>query len=70
MTNIHQQLSGNQNRRMANEARMLDRMERETIRREQAVDSLGYLMRNGSKVYYSYPVGGKYRESVNPYDLV
>jgi hypothetical protein len=57
--NIDQQLNGNQNRRMANEARYLAQSER---REDAAREMLGELCREGKTVYYAFPVGGKYRE--------
>ncbi|WP_368929292.1 hypothetical protein [Alcaligenes faecalis] len=56
---IHRQLEASQKRRMASEARMLDRLER----RETAADKqIGELMREGKTVYYVWPQGGRYRE--------
>lgn len=56
---IHQQLEARQARRMAAEARFLDRQER----REAAAELLvGKLMRDGKEVCYVWPCGGKYRE--------
>ena len=57
--NIHQQLEGNQNRRMANEARFIDRISK---REDAAEKMVGELCRNGKPVFYVSPIGGKYRE--------
>jgi len=60
--NIHQQLEGNQNRRMASEARVIAGWDRLNAREDRAEEMLGQLMRNGKIVYYVMPSGGKYRE--------
>ena len=57
--NIHQQLEGNQNRRMASQARFLNTID---SREEEAEAMLGQLIRDGKTVYYVSPQGGKYRE--------
>jgi len=57
--NVHQQLEGNQNRRMANEARFLDRI---SDREDEAEEMIGKLVRDGKEVLYVWPQGGKYRE--------
>lgn len=57
--NIHQQLEGNQNRRMANEARFIDRISK---REDDAHEMVGELCREGKPVFYVFPQGGKYRE--------
>ena len=57
--NLHQQLAGNQNRRMANEARFLDSID---AREEAAEMMVGTLVRDGKEVRYVWPKGGKYRE--------
>jgi len=57
--NIHQQLEGNQNRRMASQARFLASID---AREDDAESQVGSLMRDGKVVYYVSPVGGKYRE--------
>lgn len=57
--NIHQQLEGNQNRRMASQSRFLSTID---SREEQAEAMLGQLVREGQTVYYVMPQGGKYRE--------
>jgi hypothetical protein len=57
--NVHQQLEGNQNRRMANESRYLDRI---NAREDAAESMLGKLVRDGKEVLYVWPQGGKYRE--------
>lgn len=56
---LHQQLAGNQNRRMANEARFLDRI---SAREDAAEQMVGELCRDGKPVFYVNPVGGRYRE--------
>lgn len=67
-------LDSRQRRRMKNEDRMLGRLEQReaaaALDRAQAISKLGQLCRGGVTVYYSYPPGGKYRESTNPADLV
>lgn len=68
--NLEKQLAGNQNRRMAAQDRMLARLDREDRQKERDVLKLGQLMRNGKIVYYTFPVGGKYRENSDPYKLV
>ena len=57
--NLDQQLEANQNRRMAAEDRYLKRLEK---REAEAEKMIGELCREGRKVFYVYPVGGKYRE--------
>lgn len=57
--NIHQQLEGNQNRRMASQNRFLANID---SREEEAEAMLGQLIREGKVVYYVMPQGGKYRE--------
>ena len=54
--NIHQQLEGNQARRMAAQDRFLSRIEK---REDAAREMIGEL---ASGKFYVYPVGGKYRE--------
>ncbi|TAN57141.1 MAG: hypothetical protein EPN20_17570 [Magnetospirillum sp.] len=49
----------NHNRRMANEARYLDRQER---LERLALPMIGELCRSGKPVLYVWPEGGKYRE--------
>lgn len=56
---IHRQLEANHNRRMATEARMLERLER---REAAAEKQIGELTRNGKPVFYVWPQGGRYRE--------
>lgn len=56
---IHTQLVANHDRRLAQEARFVARMER---RWDAAQDMIGKLMRGGQVVFYVYPPGGKYRE--------
>lgn len=60
--NIHQQLEGNQNRRMASERRFMNNLDKLNAREDEAEAMLGNLIRNGKTVYYVMPVGGKYRE--------
>lgn len=57
--NIHQQLEGNQNRRMAAQARFLNAID---AREDDAESQLGQLIRDGKVVHYVFPVGGRYRE--------
>jgi len=57
--NIEQQLNGIQNRRMAAQDRFLVRIEK---REDDAEQMIGELCRNGQKVLYVFPIGGKYRE--------
>lgn len=57
--NIHTQLEASQKRRMAAEDRFLERLER---REAQADKQIGELVRDGQRVLYVCPVGGKYRE--------
>lgn len=57
--NIHQQLAGNQARRMASQGRFLANID---AREETAEAMLGQLVRSGKVVYYVMPQGGKYRE--------
>ncbi len=59
---LDQQLNGNHNRRMANEARYLNNQDKMDRRRDYAETRIGELMRNGEKVLYVFPKGGKYRE--------
>lgn len=56
---IHQQLEASQNRRMAAEARYLDRLD---AREEEAEALVGELVRGGKTVYYINARGGKVRE--------
>ncbi len=56
---IHRQLAGNQSRRMAAEDRYLERIERRELAAER---QLGELVRDGRKLLYIWPQGGKYRE--------
>lgn len=60
--NIHQQLEGNQNRRMANQARALNNWDELSEREDKAEEMLGQLQRDGKTVFYVWPHGGKYRE--------
>lgn len=60
--NIHQQLEGNQNRRMASQARALKNWDELSKREDEAEQMLGQLQRDGKTVYYVWPAGGKYRE--------
>lgn len=57
--NIHQQLEGNQNRRMASQDRFLNTID---AREEEAEAMIGQLIRDGKTVHYVMPQGGKYRE--------
>lgn len=66
---IEQQLEGNHNRRMANEARMLARWDDLSAREDAAEQMIGELIRAGKVVYYVWPQGGKYREGTR-LDLV
>jgi len=59
MKNIHQQLEGNQNRRMASQSRFLDKID---SREENAEKMLGQLVREGKIIYYAWPQGGRYCE--------
>ncbi len=59
---LDQQLNGNQNRRMANDARFLNNQDKMDRRRDHAETLIGELMRNGEKVLYVWPQGGRYRE--------
>lgn len=63
---IHRQLAGNQSRPMAAEDRYLERMERRELAAER---QLGELVRDGRKLLYIWPQGGKYREGMRT-DLV
>lgn len=64
LTKIERQVEANHNRRMANEARMLERQEREYDKRWNKADAMiGELIRDGKKVFYVMPIGGKYREN-------
>lgn len=58
---IHQQLDASQRRRMAAEARFLDRIE---ARETEAEKQIGELVRGGKTVLYVSPIGGRYREGV------
>lgn len=49
----------NSNRRMANESRYLDRLDR---LERKALPMIGELCRDGRAVFYVCPDGGKYRE--------
>lgn len=60
-------LEGKHSRRLKMEHRMLCRQERDE---EKAKLMIGQLCREGKTVWYVYPVGGKYKESMNYYDLV
>ena len=60
--NIHQQLEGNQNRRMAGERRFMSNLDKLNAREDEAEAMLGNLIRDGKTIYYIMPVGGKYRE--------
>lgn len=60
--NIHPQLEGNQNRRMANQARALRNWDELSEREDKAEEMLGQLQRDGKTVFYVWPQGGKYRE--------
>lgn len=62
MANIHSQLEGNHNRRMANMDRNLDALDIRVARKEDAEKMIGELCREGKPVYYVMPVGGRYRE--------
>lgn len=57
--NIEQQLEARHNRRMANEARFLERIEK---RERAAEEMIGELCREGRTVFYVWPQGGRYRE--------
>lgn len=80
MASIHQQLSGNQNRRMANEGRMLDRIEaqeraeaRDAALNAQALAAdprIGTLCRKGQTVYYVINKHGHQVESKRAVDLL
>ena len=59
MKNIHQQLEGNQNRRMASQSRFLNNID---SREENAEKMLAELLRDGKTIYYVWPQGGRYRE--------
>ena len=52
-------LEARQTRRMAEESRFLDKLERLTAKAERMI---GELCREGRTVYYVFPEGGKYRE--------
>lgn len=56
---IHQQLAANHNRRLANEARFIERIEKREL---SATAMIGELCRQGVSVFYVSPQGGKYRE--------
>lgn len=60
-------LEGLQLRRMKAEDRYLAKFEKQEAAAEKMI---GELVRNGETVYYVFPQGGKYRESVRYYDLV
>ena len=68
MADIHQQLAGNHNRRMANMDRAIDALEIRAERLTAAEDMIGTLIRAGKTVFYVWPQGGKYREGTR-YDL-
>jgi hypothetical protein len=57
-------LEGKQNRRMANESRFLDRLDR-LERKIEKECLIGELCREGKAVYYFWPAGGKYFENSN-----
>ena len=57
--NTEQMLNARESRRFAAEDRYLARIER---RENAAEQMLGELIREGKKVFYVYPQGGKYRE--------
>ena len=60
--NVHQQLEGNQNRRMASEARMLKSWDAMSAREDEAEALLGQLMVEGKTVYYVNTRSGKIKE--------
>jgi hypothetical protein len=57
--NIHQQLEGNQNRRMASERRFLDNMDKMDARRDEAEQMIGQLMVEGKITYYVTRINGQ-----------
>lgn len=57
--NIEQQLEANQSRRMAAQDKFIGRIEQ---RENDAEQMIGELCRNGKPVFYTFPLGGKYRE--------
>jgi hypothetical protein len=62
MRTIEQQLDTRQSRRMASENRYLCRLEKLEAKAEPMV---GELCREGRTMYYCWPVGGRYFESVS-----
>jgi len=59
-------MEGRQIRRMKQEARFLDKLDRQM---EHAEEMIGQLCREGKTIYYVFPVGGRYKESTNFIDL-
>lgn len=67
---INRQVDANHNRRMANEARMIDRQQAIWDRCYDAAEAMiGKLVREGKEVFYVMPIGGKYREGTRA-DLI
>jgi hypothetical protein len=65
--NIERDLEARQSRRMHAESRYLSRLER---LENKALPMVGELCRNGQKVYYVWPRGGRYRESNSQSELI
>lgn len=62
MQTSDRQVEVNHNRRMANQARALAKWDGLGKREDKAEQMIGELCRDGKKVLYVYPAGGKYRE--------
>lgn len=60
-------LEGRQLRRMKAEDRHLRKLEKQEASAESMI---GQLVRGCKVVYYIFPVGGRYRESLDQFDLV
>ena len=67
MQTTEQNLEARQSRRMASDARYLDRLEKLEAKAEPMI---GELIREGRAVYYVWPIGGKYREDASHSALV
>lgn len=60
--NLDQQLNASHNRRLAAEHRYLCRLEKLEAKAKPMV---GELCREGRTIYYAFPVGGRYFESIS-----
>lgn len=67
--NIDSQVAANHNRRMANQARALSRLDRLEAKIETA-NMIGELIRDGKTVYYFFPAGGSYKESASQTEVI